>query len=394
MSEFYWALAIGAIGALPGLFFALNGFAEPIKPTDLKNSARVRNLLWLVTGAVGVILADWRRIAGSAPDAGFLLVSYLLGAIAGAIFGLSMIVVFLALSIRYTNRLRGGIEPLPYSLIVDYLHHGYSHYQQVRSKHQEARSVRVAEIDREVQRALQRARDERTEREKSERLARMERDSIVQDVIAGLVHGIAAVLAEADPNRRRERQNEVIDAILDGLKVAVLNQVRSDFEGLRIRVNHMNFIPIAAATEEQRMAALFRFGDEDRYTGLLVLHRVAAGSALETIVLPVDGRVSDRDTLLPGAPEAFVLGKAAIINSRSVKCNPGINRATQVAIRRFFEGVEFESVVSIPISSRFGPLGVINIESNRCDLLGEGEEIGKAVCTTLQPFAALLSRVF
>jgi len=124
MNEFYWALAIGAIGALLGLFFALNGFAEPIKPTDLKNSARVRNLLWLVTGAVGVILADWRRLAGSAPDAGFLLVSYLLGAIAGAIFGLSMIVVFLALSIWHANRRRGEIEPLPYSLIVDYLHHG------------------------------------------------------------------------------------------------------------------------------------------------------------------------------------------------------------------------------------------------------------------------------
>jgi hypothetical protein len=386
MSEFYWALAIGAIGALLGLFFSLNGFAEPIKPTDLKNSARVRNLLWLVTGAVGVILADWKRLAGSAPEAGFLLVSYLLGAITGAILGLLVIVLFLALSIRHANRQRNGLDQLPYRLIIDYLHHGYGHFQQMWAKHEEARSIRQAQIDQEVQRALQQAL-------RRERLARMERDASVQDVIAALVHGIAAVLAEPDPERRRERQNEVIDAILDGLKVAVLNQVRSDFEGLRIRVNHMNFIPIVDTTEEQRTAALFRFGDEDRYTGLLVLHRAAGGSALETVVLPVDGRVSDRGTLLPGAPEAFVLGKAAIINSRSIRCGHGINRATQAAIRKFFEAVDFESVASIPISSKSGPMGVINIESNRCDLLGEGEEIGKAVCTTLQPFAALLSRV-
>jgi len=393
MGEFYWALAIGAIGALLGVFFALNGFGEPIKPVDLKNSARVRNLLWLVTGAVGVILTDWRRLAGSAPDAGFLLVSYLLGAIAGSIFGLLMIVLFLVLGIWQANRQRGGIEPLSYSLIVDYLHHGYGHYQQMRAKHEEARSIRQAQIDQEVQRALQSALHDHAVREQQERLARMEREASVQDVIAALVHSIAAVLAEADTQRRRERQNEVIDAILGGIRAAVLNQVRSDLTGLRIRVNHMNFVPIADVTAEQQAAALFRFGDDERYTGLLVLHRAAGGSALETVVLPVDGRISDRDTLLPGAPEAFVLGKAAIINSRSVKCNPGINRATQAAIRKFFDAVDFASVASIPISGKDGLMGVINIESSRQDLLGEGEEVGKAVCTTLQPFAALLSRV-
>ncbi len=394
MVGFYWAIAIGAIGALLGVFFALNGFGESVKPTELKNSARVRNLLWLVTGAVGVLFADWKKLAGSAPEPGFLLVSYLLGAISGAVLGMLMVVAFLALDIRRANRLRGGDdELLPYDLIVDYLHYGYAYYQQKRSKLEEARTTGRQHVELAVQRALQQAQQDHAARKRQGRLIRLERDAGVQDVIAALVHGIASILAESDPTRRRERENEVIELILNGVKAAVLNQARSDLKSLQIHVNHMTFVPIAEVTEEQLEAALFRFGDEDRYTGLLVLHRAAAGSALETVVLPVDGRISDRDTLLPGAPEAFVLGKAAIINSRSVKCNQGIDKPIQAAIEKFFKGVDFESVASIPISSKTGVLGVINVESNRDDLLGEGEEIGKAVCTTLQPFAALLSRV-
>jgi len=393
MSDIYWGIAIGAIGALLGVFFALNGFGESVKPAELKNSARVRNLLWLVTGAVGVILADWKRLAGSAPDAGFLLVSYLLGAIAGALFGLVVIVAFLALSIRYANHRRGVADQLPHGLIVDYLHYGYAHYQQMRAKLEEAKSGAQEQIRIAVDEALAKAHRDNAAREQEERLVRMERDASVQDLIAALVHGIASVLAESNRERQRERQNEVIDAVLGGIKAAVLNQARSDLTGLRIHVNHMTFVPIADATEEEREAALFRFGDEERYTGLLLLHRAAGGSALETVVLPVDGRVNDRDRLLPGAPEAFVHGKAAIVNSRSIKCNDGIDQETQSAIRRFFEAVDFESVASIPISGKGGPMGVVNIESSRRDLLGEGEAIGKAVCTTLQPFAALLSRV-
>jgi hypothetical protein len=291
------------------------------------------------------------------------------------------------------NRVRGGHDQLPYGLIVDYLHYGYAHYQQMRAKLEEARSAGQGEIELAVQQALQQAHRDHAARKQQGRLVRMERDASVQDVIAALVHGIATVFAEPNLERRRERQNEVIDAILGGVKAAVVNQARTDLTGLRIQVNYMTFVPITEVTEDQRVAALFRFGDESRYTGLLVLHRAAGGSALETVVLPVDGRVYDRDKLLPGAPEAFVQGKAAIINAQSVKCNRGVDRETQAAIQKFFKDVDFESVASIPISGKEGSKGIINIESTREDLLGEGEEIGKAVCTTLQPFAALLSRV-
>ena len=64
--EFYWAVAIGAFGALLGLFFALNGFGGSPKSEDLKNTARVRNLLWLVTGVFGILLADWKKLSVTA----------------------------------------------------------------------------------------------------------------------------------------------------------------------------------------------------------------------------------------------------------------------------------------------------------------------------------------
>jgi hypothetical protein len=391
--EFYWGLAIGAIGALLGMFFALNGFGGPLKAEDLKNTARVRNLLWLVTGAAGVILADWKKLTASAPDAGFLLISYLLGAIAGAVLGLAAIVLFIAIDITVANRARSGSNRLPYGLVTDYLHYGYAYYQQMRTKHDDSKSAERDQIEQAVNEALQQANHDNLLRDHQERIVRLERDASVQNVIAGLVHGIAAVFAETDQGRRSERQREVVDAILEGVRAAIVNRSRSDVQTLRIAVNHMTFVPIGKASKDQIGASLFRFGDERRYTGLLVQHQAAAGSPQETVILPVDGRINDRDTLLPGAPEAFVLRKAAIINSQSVKCSRGIDQKTQVAIQRFFQGVDFASVASIPISGKDGPIGIINIESNRDDVLGEGEEVGKAACTTLQPFAALLSRM-
>jgi hypothetical protein len=144
MGEFYWALALGGVGVVLGMFFVLNGFAEP---TGLKRGARMENLFWLGIGAFLVATGDWWHFGSNAPNAGLLLASYLLGGVAGIIFALLTIVSFLALSIRQANRLRGGIEPVPYSLLVDYLHHGYAHYQQMRAKHDEARPVRQAQAD-------------------------------------------------------------------------------------------------------------------------------------------------------------------------------------------------------------------------------------------------------
>jgi hypothetical protein len=374
VDKIYWAYAIGAIGAFLGLFFALNGFGGTLKSEDLKNTARVRNLIGLVTAAGGVVLADWKKLASNAPDSGYLFVAYLIGALGGAIAGLVLIIGFIAVDILTTNRQRRDGRTLPPTLVVDYLHYGYAYYTQRR---------------REI---LEQANTETAKLYAQERLERLERDAAVQDVIAGLVHGVSSTLEERDPARQAGRRADLIDLILKGVVSAVVNEARSDIHDLKIQANYMTFIPSASATPEQRNAALFRFGDDARYTGLL-MHQISAAQVQETVVLPVDGKISDRDTLLPGAPEAFVLRRAAIINCGDIAFRKGVDKKTCAAIQKFFADVQFASVASIPIATKDGPIGVINVESNRPDLLGEGAEVGKAACNTLQPFAALLSRL-
>jgi hypothetical protein len=373
MDVFYWELAVGAFGALLGLFFALNGFGGPLKSEDLKNTARVRNLIWLATAAGGVVLADWRKLATTAPDSGVLFVSYLIGAIGGAVLGLLVIVIFLVIDVL-TSRRRDG-KQLPISLIVDYLHFGYAYYNQRRKALlDEASSEQAASLA-------------------MDRMEWLRRDAAVQDVIAGLVHAVASIFAESDQKRLAERKAEVADLILAGVVSAITSMAERDVRGLRITTNYMMFVELSAAAAEQRNSALFGFGNRDRYTGFLILHGDRAGLPQETVILPVDGRIADRDTILPGAPEAFVLHKAAIINCNEVACRKGVDKKTRADIQKFFSDVDYASVASIPVFTKDGPKGVINIESNRPDLLGEGADLGKAVCNTLQPFAALLSRV-
>jgi len=373
MDAHYWELAIGSFGALLGLFFALNGFSGPLKGEELKNTARVRNLIWLATAAGGVVIADWKKLATTAPDSGTLFVSYLMGSIGGAVLGLLAVVIFLVYDIATNRRVDG--KRLPISLVVDYLHFGYAYYSQRRKE------------------LLDAANSEHAAHSALGRMQRLRRDAAVQDVIAGLVHAVAAVVAEQDQRRQAERRAELADLILAGIATAVTSMAERDIGSLKIATNYMTFLELGATAPEQRNSALFRFGNETRYTGLLMLQQGRAGSPQETVILPVDGRIADRETILPGAPEAFVLRRAAIINCNEVTFRKGIDKKIRADIQKFFADVEYASVASIPISTKDGPRGVINIESNRQDLLGEGTEIGKAVCNTLQPFAALLSRV-
>jgi hypothetical protein len=71
----------------------------------------------------------------------------------------------------------------------------------------------------------------------------------------------------------------------------------------------------------------------------------------------------------------------------------GVEKATRNEIQTFFASAPYKSVASVPIVGKNGPVGVINIESSRQDLLGEGPDFGMAACGTLQPFTALLSRI-
>jgi hypothetical protein len=373
MDVYYWEIAVGSFGALLGVFFALNGFGGPLKSEDLKNTARVRNLIWLATAAGGVVLADWKKLANAAPDSGVLFVSYLIGAIGGAIIGLLLIVIFLTFDVL-TNRSPDG-KRLPISLIVDYLHFGYAYYNQGRKA------------------LLDAATSEQAASYALDRMQRLRREAAVQDVVAGLVHAVAAIFAEPDQRRQAERKAEVADLILAGVITAITSMAERNISNLKITTNYMMFLELSAAAAEQRNSALFRFGDEHRYTGFLILHQGRPGSPQETVILPVDGRITDRETILPGAPEAFVLRKAAIINCDEVTFRKGVDKKIRADIQKFFSDVEYASVASIPISTKDGPRGVINIESNRPDLLGEGAEFGRAVCNTLQPFVALLSRV-
>jgi hypothetical protein len=368
ISWWAWVLAMSAIGGLLGLFFAFNGFGEPVKSTDLKDSTRVRNLIWVFTGAIGVLFADWGKLSGeTAPKAGSLLIFYLLGAIGGTVVGLVMMIILIAWQIGKINQYRDPTTQLSATgLIMDYLSYGYAHYREM--------------VEKASQQAVQAV--------KQRTLSRLGFEIEMRRTIADLINSVTTVLAEPEVTATRKRQ--VIEDILEGVTTAVQKQAHDQ---LKLRANYMEFLPIASANSKEKEAALFRFGDENRYTGLLVLKSPDYKSAEQTVVIPVDGQTKDRETLLPGAPEAFVLQRAEIQNCDSIKFRKGVETKTVDEIKKYFSDAEYKSFASIPIPGSSGSRGVINIESDHKDLLDEGEEVAKRVCETLRPFSVLLSKI-
>ena len=154
-------------------------------------------------------------------------------------------------------------------------------------------------------------------------------------------------------------------SILAGVITAITSMAERNISNLKITTNYMMFLELSAAAAEQRNSALFRFGDEHRYTGFLILHQGRPGSPQgRPAILPVDGRITDREIILPGAPEAFVLRKAAIINCDEVTFRKGVDKKIRADIQKFFSDVEYASVASIPISTKDGPRGVYRISNS------------------------------
>jgi hypothetical protein len=140
-------------------------------------------------------------------------------------------------------------------------------------------------------------------------------------------------------------------------------------------------------------SALFTFDDPSRYAGFLVLRRGGSRFQDGEIVLPVDARLAGRRTCLPGAPNAVAFDKPGIMNVRNISFRDGVPEVVRGKIVEFFRDENYLSVSTVVIPSREGARGVINIESSREDLLGEGEDVGRAVCRTLHPLVAILSQI-
>jgi hypothetical protein len=172
--------------------------------------------------------------------------------------------------------------------------------------------------------------------------------------------------------------------------VLVVKILATDDTDLRLRANYMSAQRFdAAAAERLGDGLLFTWGNPGRYAHILLLERYAHQGVDRTVALPVDATPLHEATLLPGAPRAFA-SDFDLINSAEPVFRPKIPKNVRQDIKQYFASLNFQSVLSLPLLRGTERVGVINIESNREDLIGESTEVLQRIEGFLRPYSMLL----
>ena len=347
----------GLIGILMGFLYAVSGFTDPGKVEEFSKNPRVKNLIWLLGGAGGVFLLDWKIMAPEDVDAhlrGALMFSYALCAIGAAIIVILGMSCFIFLSTEGLARRNPCLIGRSGDLVLEYISYGYRAY---------------------------RTRQEKLEAAGEAGGGGPEALSAVGSTLSVLISATARDRGRGDPVQR--------DLLIDQALLAIESTVKLFATGvpnLELRTNYMAVAPfVRLGTTRQRFVADAPQPD----TKFLVLRRYRDQLA-EAFAIPI-AAVSEKQ--LPGAPIAAADGQACLLNPKRLSFRKGVPKATRDQVKAFFKGAGYGSVLSVPLIWERDVVGVVNVESNHIDLVGKGSDMSRRIGIALAPFCVVLGEL-
>jgi hypothetical protein len=373
------------VGLVAGAFLGLNGFAQPATPTLPGQSPRIKNLVWLVSGFLPVLVADVQKLGLPEKTSMFWpAVAYEVCGLIGALFAVVWIFHSLRSSCEHLNRsLLPEFTLDPGRYLREYLTYG------------RARAEEKLTADAAASRAAATAQTEQREAEARRRNAELEAGARRRTIeaqadlgAAKCVYGVMKFVTQTKA-QRANNATQITEAIIS----AIINQILA-MTGLNLRLSgsFMLYVEDQNAPVALKQRAMFTTDPPAPANGYLEL-RHGGGVANQRIILPV---ARDYDRLLPGAPAAvFALG-AATMNLSQIEFRPGVPQQVQADIEAYFKRPTFkgvESVTSIAVQDGTAVRGVLNIESSARDLLGQDMLATELMIARLHTLVALLSVV-
>lgn len=365
------------LGVLLGNFYVFSGYGlsngEKTLNRDsgeIQKSPRIKNLQYLLSGAVAALLINWRPFAGEQFSSSNVFAAYLFGSILGASISLYYVKRSIEKQISEINTSRRSVPFIsPRQMVLDYFHYGYHAFSESLEKYDEIESILTYH------------------EEFFEQIA---------DIQARTQAHLAAFtqLKEIPEEEREYRKDDIENEIIATIKQMV-NLYAQDDLGVKINCTiliYQSNTPclsriLFVETEEQRQGL----------NGCLAFRKRPRGSEAPLFV-PVPKSHDNGEFLLPGAPEAFVNQNYASFNTRDLKFNDSVPEAVRVKVVAYFTMPIFgwvQSVTCIPFGRVSDPSersGVINLESDRPFLVGEEARLEHLI-RAIQPLTFMLGRV-
>jgi hypothetical protein len=201
------------------------------------------------------------------------------------------------------------------------------------------------------------------------------------------------------------RHEQRIAAQADVLKSirSIVRKFYDDKQDLEINACLMLAYSIASAPGD--IESRLRFKEKKRdlrsYSHVLdlVLWAEDRPDLPKALALPVDDPCDPeaRFKVLPGAPYAFAFDRPAVIQDTSDLDSYFNNQGKYIdlAVRQeqmlYFGAYSFKSFASLPVKREGEKIGVLNVQSNKVNIMGEGNENGKLVTDLLDPLKQALA---
>ena len=349
----------GLIGCLMGFLYAISGFGDSGKVDDLAKNPRVRNVLWLFGGAVGIFFADWTAMAGKpiAPeDKGVLISVYslaALGAVLLTLLGQSLLILSNA---HEASRREAALRGRGGELVHEFLVYGFRAYRSLRDKLESAAAKQFT----------------------------------IPDALAALGTGVS-VLAAATVRDREHADARSRDDLVDQALQAMESTVKLFAPGVVDLELHTNYMVRVSSDRLGGVSMRFAPGDLTDYDSFLVLRRYRDKHA-DSLCLPISKR-GQGERVLPGAPAAAFFSEARLINAAKPIYETGVPPATRTEINTFFKQAAYKSVLSVPLVREREVVGVVNIESNHVDVVGKGPDMISRIGAALAPYTVVLGEL-
>lgn len=341
------------VGLAIGVFYGFDGWRGNTAGGDLKDSPRIKNLLWVLGPGVVSFFGDVKALD---PDAKkpLLLLSYfapclaaicLIVVIWGCVVGIGRLVA----TIRKNDNGYGIGDA-----VGDYFFYGYRYY---RSKSEEARDRRIARFHAAYRRQL--------------------------------TYSIAAAGAAAGA-MTLEARVPVARTILQCICAVIKSYHNDDDDSKRFRTNLMLVFP---CDDQLRQDLLFVGENRAHVSHCLKLITYDTDEAQPTIVLPLSDALNEA---LPGAPTALLHedGIDVIDDTSKISYRPAVSPQIQNAINTYFKDNLFKSFGSVRIIAGGISVGVVNVDARVTQVFGQSADENKRIAEYLLPFCTTLGIVF
>lgn len=335
----------GLVGFALGIFYGFDGWRSSTEELELKDSPRVRNVLWVLGGAFSAIIGDIKAVDATAKKPVLLLIyfaAFLVGAIGVVVIWGIVVFVDAAQSSRLHRAYSTG------DAVGDYFYFGYRKYRN-----------RKAET------------------------ASKQRANFVQDYLTQLTYSVAAAGSRISSEQRTSVARNLLRTIS-----AIVLKYRGDNSKGQIRVNLM---VLSDCSDELKQKLQFAPSPQqvDRCLELVAYDNDEIQRKL-VLPLPKSGDVGDA---LPGAPTALLGDTPVIIdNTHNIDYPRSIAPKAKEAMQAYLASKEsrFKSFASLRVVGAGEPIAVVNIECSELHVFGADEGEKKEIVEYLFPFCSIL----